>query len=225
MKKYFTLIILAFVFQSVFGQNEGYFRIEKNTVFYNENNQQISQTEFLDRMSNEDLQLSVKKDSIGKTKAIRIENKAKKLPYNPKKLENQKAPDFIVTDMAGRTIDSKKLRGKIIVLNFWFTSCMPCIEEIPSLNSVRNKYQNNPNVIFLAITFNRKSNVKKFIKYHPMLYTIVPFDNPTCREFNIKGFPTNIIIDKNGNYQWISLGGHVNIGAEIEIQIEKALQK
>jgi len=119
----------------------------------------------------------------------------------------------------------KKLRGKVIVLNFWFTSCMPCIAEIPSLNTVFDKYKNYPNVVFIAITFNRKSKVKNFLKYHPMQYTVVPFENPTCTKFGIKGFPTNIVIDKEGHYQWVSLGGYANISTEIDQQIEKVLEK
>ncbi len=52
-------------------------------------------------------------------------------------LLNQPAPDFSVTDMSGKKYTLAGLRGKVIVLNFWFTTCAPCIAEMPGLNAIR----------------------------------------------------------------------------------------
>src|SRR5205814_957934 len=43
------------------------------------------------------------------------------------------APDFVVPDLAGRTVRLSGLRGKVVVLNLWATWCAPCIEEMPSM--------------------------------------------------------------------------------------------
>jgi peroxiredoxin len=222
IQKIALILILLLAFQPTKAQDSS-FKIEKNTVIVDENGKKISVNDFVKRVNNESIQLDIEKDENGKTKLIRIK-KANPKSNNIKSKEGQKAPDFALTDMQGNTIDSKKLKGKIIVLNFWFTSCMPCIAEIPKLNAVYKKYKDNPDVVFIAITFNRKEKVEKFLQHHPMQYTVIPFDNPTCTKFGVSGFPTNIVIDKTGKYQWISLGGHSGIDKEIIKQIEKALK-
>ena len=226
IQKIVLILIILLAFQTTKAQ-DGTFKIEKNTVIVDEHGKKISVNDFVKRVNNENIQLDIEKDKEGKTQLIRIK-KASQKPKDLNKImklkEGQKAPSFVLTDMQGNTIDSKKLKGKIIVLNFWFTTCMPCIAEISRLNAVYKKYKNNPKVVFIAITFNRKEKVKNFLQYHPMQYTVIPFDNPTCTKFGVSGFPTNIVIDKNGNYQWISLGGHSAIDKEIIKQIDKALK-
>src|SRR5436190_960752 len=61
-------------------------------------------------------------------------------------------PDFSATTIAGEKIETKKLRGKILVVDFWMIDCHPCIAEIPYLNKMVEEYKNK-NVVFLAVTF------------------------------------------------------------------------
>ena len=227
IKKLLLLVSIALFSLTITAQN-GNFKIESNTVILDENGLKISADKLISRINNEHLELAINKDAQGHTKQIRIKkrnNKTMGPATNNRVKVGQKAPNFKVIDINGNKIDSNKLRGKVIVLNFWFTSCMPCISEIPALNRVYERYQNNSNVVFVAITFNRTKLVKRFLSHTPMKYTVVPFENPTCTKFGVSGFPTNMIIDKVGNYQWISLGGHSAIDKEIDAQIKKALEK
>ena len=62
--------------------------------------------------------------------------------------KGERALDFIVTTINGEHIKLSELRGKVVVLNFWFTKCGPCKLEIPDLNGLVNEFKDK-DVVFL----------------------------------------------------------------------------
>src|SRR5262245_60424548 len=58
--------------------------------------------------------------------------------------------DFSVTDFSGKTISSKDLRGKVVLVNFWATWCPPCRAEIPDLIKLQTKYRDHLVVIGIS---------------------------------------------------------------------------
>ena len=64
-------------------------------------------------------------------------------------------PDFTFSDLAGGTVDRKSLSGKVVVLDFWFTECLPCRETMPKLDQVYQRYQDDDRVRFLAVSIDR----------------------------------------------------------------------
>jgi len=114
------------------------------------------------------------------------------------------APDFDVTDIKGNTYKLSDLKGKIVVLNFWFTTCPPCVMEIPELNKIASKYKKS-GVVFLAITFENKDKVNNFIKEHPFYFNLIA-DATMVRKYGINGFPTSILIDKEGKIMFKKTG-------------------
>ena len=63
------------------------------------------------------------------------------------------APDFSAADMNGKTYSLSSLKGKIVVINFWFVECKPCLIEMPDLNEIVEKYKSEE-VVFLAFALN-----------------------------------------------------------------------
>ena len=134
-----------------------------------------------------------------------------------------KVPDFKITDAKGNTITSENTKGKIVVLNFWFTTCKPCIMEIPELNTVYEKYKNNKDVVFASVTFNTQEEVDTFLIKYPLKYPVFSNSETVISNFKVNSYPTNIIIDKQGQYSDVINGGFPEIGNHIEQAIEKAL--
>jgi len=58
---------------------------------------------------------------------------------------------FKTTDINDNKVNTKNLGGKIIVLNFWFIKCPPCIREMPELNKITETYKSDSSVVFFAI--------------------------------------------------------------------------
>jgi thiol-disulfide isomerase/thioredoxin len=124
--------------------------------------------------------------------------------------KGEKALDFIVTDLNGNTIKLSELKGKVVVLNFWFTKCGPCVIEMPTLNTLVDEYKNK-DVVFLALTFNKKGVVENFLYEHEFKYTIAANAMDAIRIYGVQSYPTSIVIDKKGAIVLKEIGYRTNI--------------
>lgn len=113
---------------------------------------------------------------------------------------------FSTRDIDGFKIRPKELEGKVVVLNFWFIKCAPCRDEMPELNKIAKAYENNPNVIFIAIALDQKDDIKDFLKTNPFTYHIVDDGKEFADKYEIKSYPTNIVLDKEGKVKFHSTG-------------------
>lgn len=132
-------------------------------------------------------------------------------------------PDFEVTDINGKRYSKTELRGKVIVLNFWFIGCAPCEMERPELNDIYNSYKGNPDVVFVSFAKNGKEQLDKFLAKRPFLYPVVPLDEALIKSFDIKEYPQNQIIGKDGKYFFNSKAAGIGSGVIIRREIENAL--
>src|SRR5690242_4652243 len=115
---------------------------------------------------------------------------------NDKPWKGQRIPSFNFKDIKGNTINSKELIGKPLVVNLWFTTCIPCIEEMPDLNRLKKIYQDS-GVAFIAITFDSKISVLNFLKKHDLDFTIIPGAKSYCD--HITGlYPLTFFVDRKG---------------------------
>ncbi|MBI3551173.1 MAG: TIGR03435 family protein [Elusimicrobia bacterium] len=89
------------------------------------------------------------------------------------------------------------LKGKVAVLEFWATWCDPCVEEIPHLNSLVDKFSGKP-VVFISITDETKDKVEAFLKDHPMKGWVAVDAKPAFDSFGVHGRPHTVIIDSRG---------------------------
>ncbi|MFP9112646.1 TlpA family protein disulfide reductase [Flavobacterium sp. RHBU_3] len=116
---------------------------------------------------------------------------------NRKKLRHSSVNDFVMTDIQGNQYTTESLRGKVIILDFWFTTCAPCIKEMPELNKIREEFGTDE-VAYFGITFSEKEKVEKLLKNVKYDYTIVADSKELCDKFGIMFYPTTLVIDKKG---------------------------
>ena len=108
---------------------------------------------------------------------------------------------LIFQDFMGNKIDLKQYNGKLVVLNFWATWCAPCKKEMPSLDSL---YQdsNFKNLEVLAVNMEKRNQLKtkKFFTDLKIKKLKIFFDKELnfVKEFKLRGMPTTILINKNG---------------------------
>lgn len=138
----------------------------------------------------------------------------------------QKGEKFPITELEtidGRKLNIDSLSDKIFVVNWWFTTCKPCIMEIPGLNSLVEKYKENPRVVFVAIAFDTKKNVDEFLLKQPFDYIQTLRFNPDFVKILGSIFPSNLIIDRNRNVFYKSSGGGKDTYKEVEESLQKLL--
>ncbi len=140
-----------------------------------------------------------------------------------KELEGLQAPFFSEKDIYGKEYNSTNLLGKIVVIKFWFLRCGPCLEEIPQLNQLVSRYQNNPNVKFLAAATDDYEDVKKFLTKKDFKYTMLYDTYDIHGDFKVAGYPTHMVIHKNGTVAKVYTGKNSNLANSISKVIEQAM--
>jgi thiol-disulfide isomerase/thioredoxin len=152
------------------------------------------------------------------------EEKEMKEMQNQSDLVGTKALGFSATDINGKEYSLDSLKGKIIVMNFWFIQCKPCIMEMPELNKLVENYKNE-DVIFLGFAMNKKSKLKSFLKKTDFSYTIIPDSEKVVTDYKVTGFPTHIIVDKDSKIVFSTSGLGPTTIADIEKTIEQLIKK
>ena len=115
---------------------------------------------------------------------------------NPKTHDN-----VIFLDKKDNKINIKNFDGNLIILNFWATWCEPCKEEMPSLDRLQvDSMLINLKVFAINIGKENKNKVNKFFEDLNIKNFEPYFDPPTtlAKKFSLRGVPTSILIDKNG---------------------------
>ena len=134
------------------------------------------------------------------------EKKASKL-YVYNKTNKAIAPDFHLTDINGATITKKDLKGKIALLDFWFSGCTGCAELTPSLQKVEEAFKGDSNVLFVSISTDKDKprwlksiDQKKYTTGGEMkLYTEGKGnDHSIIKDYNIGGFPELYLLNPQG---------------------------
>lgn len=113
------------------------------------------------------------------------------------------APDFTFTDMGGKRLSLKSLLGKTLLIDIWGTWCVPCIEEMPYLEKLQQKYSQREDIHIMSIACDKKADKwKTFLEKKPTSwhqYLITPEGDKVLNNvYHVMGIPRFIIIDKLG---------------------------
>lgn len=134
------------------------------------------------------------------------------------------APTFALADINGRSYDLAALRGKVVVLNFWFIKCAPCQQEMPALKQLTIDYRANPDVVFISLAREDADRLRRYVANKGDFgFAVLPLPQPLAKEFGITGYPTTAVIDKSGRYAYDNEGYTGNL-RRLRATIEQALR-
>ena len=106
--------------------------------------------------------------------------------------------DFTLKDLNHQTWTLSQLRGKIVLVNFWATGCMPCHAEMPVLDAIYSHYHNQ-GLVVLSITDESALTVVPFLTgkdYHPPVLTDT--GEAVHKQFHIAGIPQTFVFNRDG---------------------------
>jgi len=138
---------------------------------------------------------------------------------------NAVAPAFTATDINGKKLSLEQLKGKIVVMNFWFIQCGPCRKEMPLLNALVEKYKNNSEIVFISFAMNEADELKTFFEKNIFSYQTVPTAEKIAKSYKVVFFPTNLVVDKSGKIVFNQSGYSDRIETNLEKAIETALHQ
>ncbi len=141
-----------------------------------------------------------------------------------KPVETGVAPQFTIPLYGGGTFSLADQRGKVVVVNFWASWCIPCREEAPMLERVWKRYQDRE-VVFVGVDYvDTETEALKFIQEFGLTYPNGPdLGTEISRRYRIQGVPETYFVNKDG-----TLGGN-RIGvideATLVAKLEALLKK
>jgi cytochrome c biogenesis protein CcmG, thiol:disulfide interchange protein DsbE len=123
------------------------------------------------------------------------------------------APTFALND-GEHSVDLTKLRGHVVLLNFWASWCAPCVEEIPSLEELQRDL---PEVQVVAVSTDDDATAyERFLKEHSVsLLTVRDAQQRSNTMYGTFRFPETYVIDKNGTIRRKFIGAQEWTSPEI----------
>jgi len=119
-------------------------------------------------------------------------------------------------------------RGKVVVLDFWATYCPPCLEEIPHLNALKNKYGADLQIVGLHVGGDEdKARVPEFVERLNIEYDLAYPQEELSNLLmaNERAIPQTFVFDRRGNLTRKIIGFDNFIKADLDLAIERAINE
>ena len=118
------------------------------------------------------------------------------------------AMDFQVTDLKGQALSLKKYRGKVVLLDFWATWCIPCKVETPYIKKVYDRYKDQKFEV-IGISLDRgKPELEAYIKEENITWPqYLDTEGTVAKMYNVTGIPATFLIDREGVVRKVGLRG------------------
>ncbi len=109
------------------------------------------------------------------------------------------APDFTLKTLEGKTVKLSDHRGKVIILDFWATWCLPCRMEIPVFVELFRQYSGRLMVLGVSSDQNPRQVLPSFIKKYKVNYPILLSNSRVERAYGgVTAIPTTFVIEQKG---------------------------
>ena len=151
--------------------------------------------------------------------------RARALIKNPMRARVNLVPDFEIVTLDGEYLTSYDLQGKVVLLDFWATWCQPCVAAVPHLRNLSKRSTKQPFVLLSIGTDGDEAVLREFVSKHRMNWPQY-WDSrrEIVRMFDVKSYPTYILVDAEGVMVYRTSGWSDAIGHEISGRITAAVR-
>ena len=112
---------------------------------------------------------------------------------------NRRAPEFARKDLAGKSVDLKNFRGKVVLLNFWATWCAPCQLEMPAFAAWQRQYGPDGLQVIGISMDDDATPVVGLVAKLKLNYPVLMGDANLGRQYGgVLGLPLTYLIDRDG---------------------------
>jgi thiol:disulfide interchange protein DsbD len=104
-----------------------------------------------------------------------------------------------VTTLEGAPLDAAALNGKVVVVNFWATWCIPCVGELPTFNKVSRDFgSKGVAVVGIDMGDEGADTVRHFLQKHPIDYTVGLGGDAVAQKYKLESYPVTVVFDRAG---------------------------
>ena len=150
---------------------------------------------------------------------------ARRLIEDPMRATHQAADEFSfhLVDGSGRA-NLRDFRGKVLLVDFWATWCLPCRKAIPKLRELADKHRDEPFVLLSLSVDGDTTDLKSFIAENSMTW-LQGWDDGArnARLYQVSSYPAYVLIGPDGEILWRGRGWSETVEANIKFEVERAL--
>ena len=142
--------------------------------------------------------------------------------YSAFLLTGTPAPEWNLSDSHGNMVSLEELRGNVVVIDFWATWCRPCIVVMPDIQSLHEKYADQPVKIF-GVNVWESGDAAAFMLENAYTYGLLLEGDTVAEEYKVSGIPTLYVIDQEGNIAFAQVGSSAELGLKLNEIIDRLL--
>ena len=140
-------------------------------------------------------------------------------------LSGEPAPELALEDLYGNEVRLTDHRGQVILVDFWATWCGPCIQELPHIQKVHEKYQDQGLGVLAISTDRQKSKVPPFVEKNGYTFPVLLADGKVETAYQVRGIPVVYLIDRTGVIRYHKEGFSPGSEKDFERWVEELLKE
>jgi TonB family protein len=152
-------------------------------------------------------------------------DRARSMIENPRRAREAFAPNFSVVTLEREFVELAGLKGKVVLLDFWGTWCPPCVVAIPTLKDLQKRHAKDPFVLLSVSSDGDEAVVRNFAEKNRLNWPQYwDRDRKVQVAFDVRAYPTYVLIDDEGIVQFRTTGGGLREPAGLEDAIRKQIK-
>jgi peroxiredoxin len=133
------------------------------------------------------------------------------------------APDFTLETLDGETVRLAKLRGQVVLINFWATWCRPCRDEMPAIQEAYDRHRDEGLTVLAVSVMESDTQVTDFVKEMELTFPIsIDRYGSVSERYRTRSIPSSYFVDRSGVIQHVVVAGPMR-SSEVESQLADLL--
>ena len=134
------------------------------------------------------------------------------------------APDLALKSADGSVVQLATYRGKVVIVDFWASWCVPCKASFPALDSLYREYGPRGLEVLAVNLDERRGDADTFLGAHPhRLMVLFDPEGASPVAFGVKGMPSSFLVDKAGSVRFTHMGYSGNVDQSYRREIAQLL--
>jgi len=135
------------------------------------------------------------------------------------------APDWELPTLNDELISLSSFKGKLVLIDFFYKSCYPCMQALPGLQALHTKYQNKGLIVLGIDPYDKKEDdITTFLAKRGVTYNVLLNGKAVANEYRVSSYPTLYLVDEKGKIIYIQEGYGKDAEKTLEALIEERLQ-
>ena len=136
------------------------------------------------------------------------------------------APDFTLRSVGGANVRLAEQRGQVVMVNFWATWCTPCLQEMPHLSRLYERYRASGFVLLgVNIDDDPRAAADLAAKLGVKFPVLLDTDRRVSRAYDMSAMPATLLIDRDGRVRHIHRGYRDGVEQTYEEQVRSLLKE